>query len=160
MWNGSGSNVDISQPPSGWGPASVWMAWRIILVMLLKHNTNHFANPLHWALNTARCHSSQAWERQPCTCAKGSRSFVLLPSVLYLLSRDITESLHEKLCCNKLKVKHLQSASTAEQTQLQTFLLFLQKKYIFQTNMNFCTFFFFYTVTDRYWHSCWTYTDT
>lgn len=95
MWNGSGSNVDISQPPSGWGTASVWMAWKIILVMLLKHNTNHFANPLHWALNTARCRSSQAWERQLCTCATGSCSFVLLPSLLFLLSRAIIESLHK-----------------------------------------------------------------
>lgn len=116
MWNGSGSNVDISQPPSGWGTASVWMAWKIILVMLLKHNTNHFANPLHWALNTARCRSSQAWERQLCTCATGSCSFVLLPSLLFLLSRAIIESLHKI---------HILSA---EQTYVKKIVIVFTKK--------------------------------
>ncbi len=131
------------------GALSVWMAWRIILVMLLKHNTNHLENPLHWALNTACCRSSQAWEPQLCTCPAGSGSFVLLPSLLFLLSRAIIESHTYFVCRTNIFAKIVIDLTKSLENYPSA---------IFQTNWNFCTIFF--CCTNKQWQSCWIYTDT
>lgn len=133
-----------SLPAAGALCLSVWMAWRIILVMLLKHNTNHFANPLHWALNTACCRSSQAWERQLCTCAAGSCSFVLLPSLLFLLSRAIIESHTYFVYRTNIFAKIVIDFTKSLENYLSA---------IFQTNWNFGTICFCYT--NKQWQSCW-----